>query len=122
MAARNWQPPPKTLEVGTILLGGIIKLDSGAAVLTTTKVVGAAVAKSATGTYTVTLADKYPRLIACVACFGGSVADKQVEVDSSAVSTTGVITLKTVTGGSAADVGAATDIHLMILLQNSVVT
>jgi hypothetical protein len=101
-------------EVGTINLSAAAAVSSH-----TFSSLIASVVKSATGTYTITLADKW------VGHFGVQVSVQSsldtvsaaiVSVDAASAKT---VVLKTLIGGAAADVTAASVLHVSLILKNS---
>lgn len=62
MANRFFQQFKGSLEKGVVQLDGYINLDSDASVVSET-IMGASVAKTTTGVYTITLEDSYPKLL-----------------------------------------------------------
>ncbi len=120
MANRYLRQFVLTQDPKQVLISGNISLSSAAAVSSTDfNSLVSSVIKSGTGTYTLTLADKYQKLRAChldIQC-----SDLAVSVVCSAddVSSAKTITIKTVDAGAAADVTAAAKIFVTLVLKDS---
>jgi hypothetical protein len=121
MADRNFKRLKGTLENEVCVLTGSVNIHSDSSVLTTGRFLGGTFAKpSGTGVYTLTLADKYNAILAVhVQVLRSSAADYAVSV-TSAVASTGIITLQHLTAGSAADPTSCT-YYVTVFLRNSVV-
>jgi hypothetical protein len=80
------------------------------------------VARTGAGTYTITLQDAYPELLAVHIQMGAATAvDLVAQIVSETVSTTKIITFKTLTGAVATDAAAACFAYVTIVLKNSTI-
>ncbi len=95
---------------------GVIDLSAAAAVESSTEILGASVAKTGTGEYTVTLERPYKGHIACVTQFESSTdVDIACQLDSIDVtSASKTIVIKTMAGAVPTDVSAAASIHIYL--------
>lgn len=120
MANRLFQTP-RALQKEVILIQGIINLSAAAAVASTVGT-GFSVAKTTTGTYTITLADIYPALEAAeftlFEAAGGALLVKGVS-HSVAASPATVVVKTCNTSGTATDTAAAISIHFALRLKNT---
>jgi hypothetical protein len=116
MANRNLNQV-QSLYHKAVLLGGKISLSAAAAV-SSSDLVGMTVAKTGTGEYTITLADKWSKLINIGCSVVDSTQDLVVVYESVSLTSK---TFKVITkvAGSAANVTDACDLYLQVLLSNS---
>ena len=111
----------QALDKKVVWLHGVINLSAAAAVSSST-ILGASVAKTTTGTYTITLADKYPELLAVHAQFGAATAvDQACQIGAVDVASAGTIVIRTQVAATATDVSAAAQIYVSICLKNSTI-
>ena len=119
MANRNFSDV-QSLARKTIILAGKISLSVLGAVTSTDSVGAFTVAKTGTGEYTLTLADQYQKLLGASVMLAGNVTDDLVAslgaVDVASAKTIEVLLLD---AGTAADVTAATDLYVTLVLSNS---
>lgn len=120
MANRYFREKVLTGDARQVQIAGLINLSSAAAVSSHTfNHLVSSVAKTATGTYTITLSDKYVELKSVTVSFEGASATVRPLVASTDVTSTKTIVLKTSDGTSIADVAAACKIHVNIVLKDS---
>lgn len=100
-----------------VMLGGKVSLSAAAAV-TSSDLKGMSIAKTGTGLYTITLEDKYSKLIGINAGIADSTQDLAVVFQSVNLSAKTIV-LVTKVAGTAADVSDACDLYLNIVLSNS---
>lgn len=119
MANRNFSDV-QSLARKVIVLAGKISLSALGAVTATDSVGAFTVAKTGTGEYTLTLADQYQGLLGASVMLAGNVTDDLVAnlgaVDVASAKTIEVLLLD---AGAAADVTAATDLYVTLVLSNS---
>jgi hypothetical protein len=124
MANRQFNPMFASLEKGAVVLSGTISLNASAAV-TGFNILGAAsVTKTGTGTYRITLRDRYVRLLGLhVDMSLGTLADRIVvpapTTDVTAATPIVDLITKSGTGVAGADVGSASTIFVTLVLKNS---
>lgn len=119
MANRNLAPLKGLLERGVVVLAGKVNIDDDASVLSCT-IKGASVAKTATGTYTITLEDKFTDLLSCNVTLESSVAvDMVPQLVSSDVSSAKTIVVKLLTDAAAADPGDVCALNVCVVLKDS---
>lgn len=119
MANRHFNAPVQSLWHKPILVAGAISINSSAAVTGST-IKGASVAKTGTGAYTITLEDKFSKLISISVQAAGSAA--AIWGDVGAVDVTGARTIQVITSnasGAPTDVGAAVTLYVTAMLSNS---
>lgn len=104
------------------LVTGKFSLSAAAAVSSTDMLKVASVVKTGTGTYTLTLQDKYASLRSAQISHVGSQVNVQAKVAAHDVSSAKTISIRTETAGAAADVTAACEIHLSLVLRDSSVS
>jgi hypothetical protein len=103
-----------------VLIAGNISLSAAAAVSSSSfNSLVSSVAKSATGTYTITLSDKYQLLRSCNVSFEGTDATISAFISSTDVSGAKTIVIKTALAGVVADVTSATKLHVSLVLKDS---
>jgi hypothetical protein len=98
-------------------LAGIISLSNSAAV-TASNIPLASVAKSGTGEYTITLQDPYVELRS-LNVSALSTQDITVRIKSHNVSSARTLVIETLVAGVVADVSAAAELHVSIILKDS---
>lgn len=107
-------------------ISGKITLDSSAAVTSAYPASAkgvASVTKTATGTYRITLQDKYNALLDIDLDIMEAVASAyQVKAKAEAVASGPTIDIWTINAGAAADVSAATTIYFSLVLKNTSVS
>lgn len=100
-----------------VMLTGVISLSSAAAVTGET-LPFATVAKTGTGTYTITLNDTYQQMRSCQLTML-TTEDALARIKSHAVSSTKTVVIETVTAGTVADVTAVAEVHVTLLFKDS---
>jgi hypothetical protein len=124
MANRDFKPI-KALERELVLLAGIVDI-GGSGAAATPNGIGFTVAKSTTGVYTVTLADKYQKFLYLGVQFEeateGSTDQFFVVVDSTSAGTA-TATVKVDNGaGTLVEPDSGAKLHFFMVLKNSSVT
>lgn len=120
MANRNFDVM-QALEKGVKVIAGSISIGSNAAVSSET-IMGASVAKTGTGAYTITLEDAYPALLSCnLTVMAATAVDLVPQIVSADVVSAKTIVFKLLTGATATDPSAACKVQVMIVLKNSTV-
>lgn len=123
MANRYFQQFVLTLDKRQVVMAGQISLSAAAAVTghTFNKLVSS-VAKTATGEYTITLADKYVELKCLQITFEG-VGDIVLKVKSTDVTNNKTLVVNTwdISSAAIADVSAASKIHVFAVFKDSTV-
>lgn len=122
MANRYFRSKVLSADARPILLSGKIVLNSSAAVVSNNLDFTASVTKTGTGTYTVTLQDKYAEVKSIQVSHAGAELDVEAKVVSEAISSAKTIALRTEIAGVAANVTAACEIHILIVVNDSSVT
>lgn len=123
MADRNFSPV-QALDKQIKILSGKINIAADASVSSHTILgVGASgVTRTATGTYTITLDDKYPELVGISMIYGAATAvDLVPQIVSETVSSTKIITFKLLAGATATNPSAVGFVFVTILLKNSTI-
>ena len=82
----------------------------------------ASVTKTGTGTYRITLQDKYNALLDIDLDIMEAAAGYQVKAKAEAVASGPTVDIWTINAGAAADVGAATTIYFSLVLKNTSVS
>lgn len=119
MANRNFEQYSYSLIKKKVDIAGYAVLSAAGAV-SSQEIMGAAFAKSATGTYTLTLDDKYNSLLFAQVELAQNVEDLKAIVSASDVAGTKVVTLKLIDdAGAAKDVTAAAILYVHLILKNS---
>lgn len=105
-----------------VLISGNVSLSAAAAVSSSSfPSLVASVVKSATGTYTITLSDKYVSLRSCNVSVETADPTISAIIASTDVSSAKTIVLKTVVSGAVADITAAAKLHVSLVLKDSTV-
>jgi hypothetical protein len=117
MASRYFKQFVLTPTNRQVMLSGVVKLSAAAAVDSAT-IPYASVTKTDTGEYTITLDDKYVELRSAQLTMQTS-EDVQARLASNDVSSAKTLVVETATAGSAADVTAAAEIHVTLILKDS---
>ena len=115
MASRNFKRTQSLNNEVKLICGRFDDAD------TSIKGLGWSAANTGTGTYTITLEDKYPHLLsftATVQCTSGT-DDYSLCVVSSDVSSAKTIDIEVAVAGTLTDLGSGDQIHFMAALQNS---
>lgn len=119
MANRNFHQFKGSLDRGLVHVQGVISIAAGGAV-SSEDLVGAAVSKTGTGAYKITLEDSYQSAKAVILQLESSTdVDMDVQVKSVDVSSAKEIAFKTLVAGVATDSVAASKVHVLIVLKNS---
>jgi hypothetical protein len=119
MADRNFAEGPKTLRRGVVQLFGWVDIHTDGTVLTTSKFTGGAWTGDA-GVYTLTLEDKYIRLVGCSALVkAGTAVDLVPQLKSETVATTKLVVFDLNTGATPTDPSAVCSIFVTLWLENS---
>lgn len=119
MANRNFEQYSYSLIKKKVDVAGYAVLSATGAV-DSQVIMGAVFAKSATGTYTLTLQDKYNELLFAQPVLAENAEDLKAVVTASDVANTKVITIKLVDDtGAAADVTATAKLYVHLILKNS---
>ena len=122
MANRNYAPLLGSLSRKVVVLAGQINLSAAGAVVSES-IVGASVAKTGTGTYTITLDDKYAACLSCNLTFQAATAVNLVpQVSSIDVVTNKTIVFKLLAAAVATDPSAVCVVNVSLLLSNTSVT
>lgn len=122
MANRYFRSKVLSPDARPIMLSGKVSLSAAAAVSSNNLDFTASVTKTGTGTYQITLQDKYAEVKSIQVSYEGAEADVSVKIASETVSSTKLINLRTETAGVAADVTAACKIHFLLVVNDSSVT
>jgi hypothetical protein len=101
-----------------VLIAGKISLSAAAAVSSSSIQGASLVAKTGTGTYTVTLADKYYSVVCGLVSSVGSTEDLVVDFVS-INPTTKTVVVQTKVAGVVADVTDACELHLSVLFNDT---
>jgi hypothetical protein len=120
MANRYLSQFASSIRKGLVIEGGTIQLSAAAAVTGHTfSSLISSVVKSGTGTYTITLADKWVGHISVQATPESSLASLDLFIGSVDVVSAKQIVIKTAVSNVLADVTAASNLHILLLLKNS---
>lgn len=118
MANRNFNSV-QALSKKVVELGGIISIAADASVSGET-ILGASVAKTGTGQYTITLEDSYPELLACNLTLAAATAVNLVpQIVSADVVSAKTIVFKLLAVATATDPSAVCKVHVSLKLKNS---
>jgi hypothetical protein len=108
--------PVRARETEVILIPVTITLASDVPSVNTKEI---AVAKTATGLYKITLAQKYSKLLSCISTIeSASAADLNVQLKSANVDSSKEIEIRVVAGATATDLTNG-KIHLLLSVKNS---
>lgn len=121
MASRYLQQFSLTARKGKVVEDGTISLSSSAAV-TSSDFSGlvSSVSKTATGVYTITLADKWVSLLCVQACLEGGQDGTSAKIQSADPVSAKTVVIRTVdSSGVNVDVTSAAKLHVSIKLKNS---
>ncbi len=122
MANRNFHLMKGSLDRGLVFMSGVISINASAAVTGET-IVGASVAKTGTGQYTITLEDAYNECKAVQLQLGAATAvDLVPQVVSVDVASAKTVVFKLLAGSTATDPAAACNVQVLLVLKNSSVT
>ena len=107
------------LNKNTLTIEGNIDLNASAAVLATTDIAGATVAKTGTGEYTITLGKGYKSEVNCqLTVKSDTDADVVAQIDSIDVTaSTKTVVIKTMVGAVPTDVSGATTVYFMLVVK-----
>ena len=115
MASRNYSNAQALNRLVKLIAGRFDDADTVVAGM------GFTAANTGTGTYTITLDDKYPYLLSCV-CQVQSASgtdDYNITIVSEDVAGAKTIDLEVTVAGSLTDLGAGDQVHFLAVLQNS---
>jgi hypothetical protein len=123
MANKYFREKILTGDNRAINIAGSFSLNSSAAVTSTNKnYLVESIAKTATGTYVITLADKYVALRSCTLTYEGASVNTLLTLSATDITSARTITIKTITNSSGthavADTGTACTIHFNIMLKD----
>lgn len=119
MANRYFRSKVLSPDARPIMLSGKIALSSAAAVSSNNMDFCTSVTKTGTGTYQIVMQDKYAEVKSIQVSYEGAEADVSVKITSETLSSTKLINLRTETAGVAADVTAAANIHVLVVVNDS---
>lgn len=120
MADRNLKNV-QALDYKVTVLSGTCSVPTGGAAVTANAILGATVARTGTGTYTITMVDSFPELLAChISVLKATAQDLVPQL----VSLSGkVLTFKLLTGTTATDVTSeAATLYITLVFKNSTIT
>lgn len=111
----------QALDYAVKVLSGTCSVPIGGGAVTANAILGATVARSTTGTFTITMVDTFPELLAChISVMKATAQDLVPQL----VSISGkVITFKLLTGTTATDVTTeAATLYITLVFKNSTIT
>jgi hypothetical protein len=119
MANRNFYPFGGSLDPEVVMLDGYVRVSTSGTIVSQT-LTGATVAAGTTGVYTITLDDTYNSLLSCVVTpVCASATDIKAQVVSAFPDTTGIITIRFVAVGTAANLPTNGGFFVHLALKNS---
>jgi hypothetical protein len=121
MADRNFCKEIGSLERGMVFMSGVLAIASDASV-TSESLLGASVAKTGTGEYTITLEDSYVSLLSCNLTLEAATAvDLVPQIKSVDVVSAKTIVIRLLAVATATNPSAACKLHIALKLKNSTV-
>jgi hypothetical protein len=122
MASRYFKPLKGHFNTSVALLDGYVDIAADASV-SASALDGAAVTKTATGAYTITLEDTYVELLACnLTVQAATAVDLVPQVVSQAVASTKTIVFKLLAAAVATDPAAVCRVYISLKLKDSSVS
>jgi hypothetical protein len=122
MANRNFTQVQGALTRSLVLLTGKVEIAADASV-TSDSIIGAAVTKTATGVYTITLEDKYSALMSAnVTLKAATAVDLVPQIVSDDVVSAKTVVVRLNADATATDPSAACTLNVFLVLKNSSVT
>jgi len=119
MASRNFNPL-QALNPEVKIIAGSFSIAASGGAATKVSGLGYSVAKSNTGVYTITLADKYSSMVSAVATVQAATAvDLVAQVKSIDVNSAGTVVLNINAGATPTEPAAVTVVNFMFALQNT---
>lgn len=119
MASRLLYPIRGTLDREVSILSGVVSIAADASVSSDT-LKGASVARTAAGTYTITLEDKYSSLLSAnLTLLAATAVDLVPQLVSETVSSTKLIVFKLLAAAVATDPAAVCKVHVCLMLKNT---
>lgn len=119
MADRNMKPV-RALDYGVSIIAGSATVATGTGGVTASNVLGATVARSTTGTFTVTMQDAFPELLGAHISVSKATAQDLVPQITSLSGK--VLTFKLLTGTTATDVTSeAATLYITLVFKNSTI-
>lgn len=111
-----------SLDRGLVMMAGKVEIAADASV-SSDSIIGASVAKTATGVYTITLEDKYTALMSANVTFKAATAVNLVpQVVSDDVVSAKTVVVRLHASGTATDPSAVCTLNVCLILKNSSVT
>lgn len=118
MANRRFEQFKYSLIKKQTEIEGIVTLSAAGAVVTQ-DIPGATIAKTGTGTYTITLQDKYSKLMGIYSQLGSTAQDLQAVPGAADVVSAKTVVINTKTAGVNTDPSATATLYVKIVLRNS---
>lgn len=119
MANRLFRKDYNSFEIFPVHVYGKVSIAADATVSSDT-LKNASVARTAAGTYTITLADAYPSLLSCnLTVLAATAVDLVPQIVSASVASSKTIVFKLLAAAVATDPSAACEVHVHIVLKNA---